>query len=464
MTELLGVQKAALAASYNKLGFGYFLEMGLGKTFLTLTDFMQLVEQKEATRLVVVCPNSFKGGWVSEIRKQKIDVEPWIFESGANNAEFLRRNFDRPPVLVINYEAIRRPDSFDFVLKFVKGRDAMIVFDESIQLKGNNTLQTKAAIQLAKAFKYARILSGKPITNGPHDLWGQMRSIKQLDGWNYYSFRNVFCRMGGFKMKKVVGAQNEELLGQTIDPHVFRATKDQWLDLPPKMYTIRNYSLTPEQRAQYNSMYNEFVTWLGEDENVSVDMAITKYIKLAQIQCGFIIDEAGKTRVLVEVSNNPRVALLREVLENEISGKVVVVYNHRYAGEILLSAFPEYCPTYIRGQMDNAEIVSNVKTFNEDPNCRIIFIQATAGRYGHTLVGGVEPENRCSAMIFFESTWSLDTRAQLEDRIHRIGQVGESCIYVDLVGTSLDQKVVIALQNKQSIFDAVFKHIKGTKH
>ena len=461
MTELLGVQKAALEASKGKHGFAFFMEMGLGKTLTALTEFMNLVAQVKATRLVVVCPNSFKSGWVAEIEKQGINVEPWIYESGANNHWFLKRMFTRPPVLIINYEAIRSENTRKFIYQFIADRQTMLVFDESIQLKTYNSQQTKAAIEIAQHFDYVRILSGKPITQGPHDLWGQMRAIKQLNGRNYFGFRNTFCRMGGFMGKRVIGAQNEDLLGKLIDPHVFRAEKVHWLDLPPKMYTIRNYRMVASQQAQYNSMEREFVSWLATDETVTVDMAVTKYIKLAQIQFGFLIDENQKIHELVPPVTNPRISEIRELIENEVTGKVVVVYHHRYAGEVLLAALADYNPTFIRGNMSDAEITENRDTFNNNPECRLICIQSVAGRYGHTLVGGSEPQNHCSTMIFAENTWSLDTRSQLEDRIHRIGQKGESCLYVDLVGSNLDQKVVNALQLKQSVFDAVFKHIKS---
>lgn len=464
MTELMGVQKAALAASNGKAGFGYFLEMGLGKTLLSLHDFMQRVERKEASRLVVVCPNSFKSGWLTEVKKQNVPVECHVYESGGYNEAFLRRTFnEKPPMIVVNYEAIRRPNTQNYIRQFIKGRRAMIVFDESIQLKNNKSLQTKAAIELTKEFAYSRILSGKPMTQGPHDLWGQMRAIGQLEGFNYYAFRGWFCRMGGYMMKKVVGAQNEGKLAGLINPHVFRATKSEWLDLPPKIYTMREYSMSPAQQRQYDTMEQEFVTWINESEFVDVDMALTKYIKLAQILFGFIIDDDGRVHELVEPSVNPRIVELKEIIETEVTGKVVVVYNHRYAGEVLLKALAEYNPTYIRGQMDSAEIAANKDTFNNDPNCRVILIQSVAGRYGHTLVGGIEPENHCSTIIFMENTWSLDTRSQLEDRIHRIGQRGESCVYIDMFGSKLDKRIAGALQMKQNVFDAVFQHVKESR-
>jgi SNF2 family DNA or RNA helicase len=460
VVQLLEVQKAAIKAAYGKPGFAYWMEMGLGKTLTALVEFEFLVHDGKITRLVVVCPNSFKGGWVAEIIKQDVNVDPWIYESGADNERFLHRAFSKPPVLIVNYEAIRRAGTQAYIMRFIAGRKCMIVFDESIQLKNNKADQTKAAIALAQNFQYARVLSGKPITQGPHDLWGQMRAIGKLNGTNFYAFRGMFCRMGGYMAKKVVGAQNEEQLASLIDPHVFRATKDQWIDLPPKIYTIREVSMGAAQARQYKTMEQEFVTWLQSGENVSVDLAITKHIKLAQIQFGFLIDEDQEVHELVSPAENPRINAIKEMLDTEVVGKAIIVYHHRYAGVVLLNELEEYKPAFIRGGMTDAELTGSRYEFNENPKCRVILIQTTAGRYGHTLIGRNTITERCSTMIFAENTWSLDTRSQLEDRMHRIGQKGDSCLYIDMVGSSLDRRIVQALQQKQSIFDAVMKHIK----
>lgn len=464
MAGLLDVQIAALEAARGHHGFAYWMEMGLGKTLTALTEFKQLAETGEATRLVVVCPNTFKGGWRDEIAKHNINVDEHIYESGGQNDRFLRRSFNRPPVLIVNYEAIRRPNTQQFLIDFVGRKNGMIVFDESIQIKTHNSQQTKAAIMLSRYFKYSRILSGKPMTQGPHDLWGQMRAIGALEGRNFFSFRNTFCRMGGYLNKKVMGAQNEEILAKLIDPHVFRATKEEWLDLPPKLYTTRDVEMVGNQAAQYRQMEQDFVAWLENDEYITVDMALTKYVKLAQIQFGFIIDEEGSVHELVDPAHNPRINAIKELLDTEITGKLVVVYHHRYAGEVLLNALEDYSPTFIRGGMTPDEIVANRDSFNQNRNTRVICIQTIAGKYGHTLVGGNSVFDHCSTMAFAENTWSLDTRSQLEDRIHRIGQKGESCLYVDLVSSPLDRRIVRALQEKQAIFDAVMAHVKKSRH
>lgn len=460
--NLLAVQKAALAAGKDKPGFAYYMEMGLGKTLTALTEFMELAEQRKATRLVVVCPNSFKTGWLDEIRKHGLNVHPHIFNSGADyeNDLFLKAKYEKPPVLIVNYEAIRKDGTQLYIRKFTYGRNCMLVLDESIQIKTYNSEQTKAALIMAPWFPYRRLLSGKPVTSGPHDLWAQMRVIGALNT-RYHPFKVTYCKMGGFKGKKVVGTQNEELLAANIDKFIFRASKKDWTDLPPKIYTSREYKLTPLLEAQYRSMEEDFVLWLNENENVAVDAFITKYIKLAQIQSGFIIKEDGSVQELVPPEENPRFALVKNLLE-EVDGKIIVPYIHKYTGELLRRALEEYHPTFIRGNMTDAEIMANKATFNKDPDCRAIIVQTRAGKYGHTLLGGDDLADKCRTMVFAENSYSLDDRSQIEDRMHRHGQT-EPCLYIDVWGTPLDHKVTLALQAKESIAQAVFSHFSGEK-
>jgi len=457
---LLRVQEHALAAGHDKPGFAYYMEMGLGKTLTALVEFKALVEAKEATRLVVVCPNSFKTGWVDEINKHKADVHPFVFESGADyyNEAWLKTDFVRPPVLIVNYEAIRSEAVQNYIKRFVGTRNAMIVLDESIQIKTFDSAQTKAALSLSGLFKVRRILSGKPVTSGPHDMWAQMKFIGAEVG-NYYPFKTTFCKMGGFKGKKIVGAQNEELLAAKIEKYIFRASKKDWTDLPPKLYTSREYKLTPRLASMYKSMEDDFVLWLNETDVVTVDAFITKYIKLAQIQSGFIIKEDGTVEELVAPELNPRFNLVKDIID-ETSGKVVVPYIHRYTLNLLTRALGSYNPAFIKGNMNPTEIQVQKDKFNGDKDCRVILVQTRAGKYGHTLLGGDAELDRCSVMVFAENSYSLDDRSQIEDRIHRHGQLADSCLYVDIWGTPLDHRITQALQAKEDMATAVFSYFR----
>lgn len=455
-----GAQSKALERSRGQPGFAFYMEQGLGKTATTYQDFLDHAQSDQLQRLVVLAPNSFKGGWAAEVEKFGFPITPIVYEP--DSAKYLpsvfKRGFTTRPALIINYESIRQQHVMDLVADFVRDKRVYIAGDESVKLKDPGSDQTKAALAVSKWFDFRRVLSGKPIAQGPHDLWAQMRFIGALNGQMYYPFKNAFCRMGGFKMKVVMGAQNEDILAERINRYIFRATKAEWTDLPPKVYTHREYKLTPEMKSMYEQMEHEFVLWLNEVENVSVDQAITKYIKLAQIQAGFIIDEEGKVRLLVDPSKNPRLAVLEDIIRDEVVGKVSIVYNHKVVRPMLYERFAKYNPTHISGGMTTVEIQENLHKFNNDNSCRIIFL-TKAAKYGFTLLGGPEPENHCSTQIFYENTYSLDDRSQIEDRSHRYGQLGETMSYFDIVGTRLDRNATLALQRKESVFQAVFSQI-----
>lgn len=464
MMDLTPVQIEALAQSKDKRGFGYLMEMGLAKTRTDLEDTMRWVEGYDVTRSVVLAPNSFKGGWVAEIEKWGYEMTPHIFESGADywNDRFLRSTFESLPVLIVNYEAIRSPKTQEYIAKFIGNRRAKVTADESIQLGQHDSLQTKAAIEIAKQCYVRRILSGKWMTQGPHNIWPQMRFIGQFDGYNYFAFRSRYCKLGGFKGKAIKGAINEEELAQRVAPFVFKAFKSQYLNIG-KNYTIREYALHPVVQKHYDDMMNEFMIWLDEEENVAVEVAIAKYGKMAQIMTGFIYDEKGNARQLIHDDQNTRLISLKDFMYTEMVSKLLVPYHHKAVFDMLMRNFEQYNPAYIRGGMSPDEITEQKREFNENPNCRIMFLQDGASKYGHTLLGGPEPVNRCSSMAFFENTYSLDTRSQIEDRNHRQGQLEDNCTYVDFAGTDLDRKMTEALQRKEDVFQTFMRLIDEAK-
>jgi SNF2 family DNA or RNA helicase len=455
------VQVAALKFSQARPGIGYYMEMGLGKTLLTLEEFRGLALIREATRLVVIAPNSFKPGWIEEILKHGFAFQPFIYVSGAkaNDDWFATTKYGAPPILVINYEAVRIPAVLLRVMAWMRVRPSMLAIDESIQIKTHDSEQTKATLKLALEAKFVRCLSGLPQTQGPHDLYPQLKSIGLFQGVKFWSFRNTFCQMGGWENKQVVGVKNADALARIMAPVIFQARKADWLpNLPRKDFSIRTYEMSGEQAAQYKQMRDEFLLEL-ETEIVAVDIAVSKYEKMAQIQCGFILNEDGNPRVLVEPEKNPRLAVLLDLLA-QIEGKVIVIYRHRYVFEILSRALKGHCPAFIKGQMKPDETTEQKRRFNEDPECRLMLGQCDAIKYGHTLLGGEAARDHCSTMIFFESSYSLDTRTQDEDRIHRRGQRGENVLYIDLSGSDLDRRVVKALQKKEDLYEAVFSKLK----
>ena len=471
MSQLDPVQLAALVFSQGKRGVGWFLEQGLGKSLLALAEFERLTEEGETDRAIIITPNTFKQGWADEVVKHGFDFDVHIFRSAKREAatEFCKRTHLCPPVMIFNYEAARMKTVLAGMIKWASRGKTYLVIDESIQIKSNKSAQTKAVHQLAAwspytdeplNVRFVRILTGRPTTQGPQDLWGQLRAIGAFQNKNYYAFRGDFCVMGGWKAKQVVSAKNQDQLAANMAPVVFQAKKKDWLpSLPDKRMTIRDYEMSGEQKRQYTSMEQEFLLEI-ENDVVTVDVAIAKWAKLAQIQTGFIYDEAGVARELVDPSENPRLQLLLQILEDEVEGKTIVVYRHRAMLMVLIRALAQYDPAWIKGGMKPDEVEEQKARFNNDSNCRILLAQCDAAKYGHTLLAGPAEEDRCRTMIFFENSYSADTRDQIEDRIHRRGQTGEYVLYIDLSGSELDRRIVRALQMKDSLYRSVFKHLK----
>ena len=139
-----------------------------------------------------------------------------------------------------------------------------------------------------------------------------------------------------------------------------------------------------------------------------------------------------------------------ELLE-EIDTKVAITYRHKFVGDGLRAMLPG--AAVLSGGMRPFDIEQQKNRFNNDPACKHILLQIDAAKYGHTLIG--TPSDPCHTMIFYENTFSLDTRSQVEDRIHRIGQHC-AALYVDFTGSSMDREIVRALQFKESIFQKIF--------
>ena len=158
---------------------------------------------------------------------------------------------------------------------------------------------------------------------------------------------------------------------------------------------------------------------------------------------------------------NPRLNLLKQLLEEEVQGKCCIVYRHRPVFELLLQALAKYNPAWIRGRMKPDDVEAQKLIFNTDPRCRVILLQAEASKYGHTLLAGPAEEDKCRTMIFFENSYSADTRDQVEDRIHRRGQTGEYVLYIDLSASDLDRRIAKALQRKDALYRSVFKNLKS---
>ena len=440
VSQLDPVQIAALDFARGKKGVGFFLEQGLGKSLIVLTEFSFLQAQGVVDRMIIITPNTFKRVVQDEIDKHgfRFDVHIWQSAKKADALAFLSLGYHSkgPPVLIINYDAARMSGVLRALCIWAARGKAYLAIDESIQIKGPKSLQTKAMQILAPTCLYTRLLTGRPQTQGPHDLWGQLRAIGVLPGVNFYAFRGRYCVMGGWQDKEVLAAKNVDELARTMAPVVFQARRR--IGCPSCRARITRSAITRCRPSSGVSTTRWSTSSCSRSSKAEHGRGRERERAKLERSCVFIYDESGAVHELVKPLANPRLNLLLQLLHEEVAGKVCVVYRHRAmlpfrrsnlidrvdpeTGEVFL-----YDCAWIGGGMKPDEVSEQKARFNEDPACRVILLQCDAAKYGHTLLGGPGPDDKCRTMCFFENSYSADTRDQIEDRYIGVDKLASLC-------------------------------------
>lgn len=442
-------------------GWGHFLEMRLGKTPTTLNEFELLRQEGYVDRGILVVPQSYKGTWGKEIQKFLPSTNYVVLDTSSSarkDAEALVKA--KEGLLVMNYEAFRSEATMEIVSKHT-GPSTYVAYDESISLKGHNSGFTKSAINLSSECAIKRGLTGKPITQGPQDLWGQLRSMGQINGDVYHAFRNRYCKMGGFKNKKVVGTRNEERLSSLLHSTTFIARKPDWMHDHGVQYVEAYYDMTPEQKQVYVDFEKDFMTELENGDVVTAEQIVTRLLKQQQIASGFIYDEDRVARWIIEPRRVPKTIRLLDMLETELTGKVVVPYQYRATGAELAKILEPYSPALIMGTKDmkdrELDIDAEKARFNGDPKCRVILAQTRAAKFGHTLVG--HPGHECYDTFIYENTYNLDDRAQIEQR-NQGGHQERPTNVMDFIGSPMEERIIAALRFKEDISATVIGYAR----
>lgn len=454
----------------------HFLEQRLGKTPICLNEIELFRRDHNIRWAVGLSPNSFKDEWVEEAERFGASMPAYAFRSEDRAAaqRFVDRNRGGG-MLVLNYQSLIYPDTLAFLANLIE-RDTYFFGDETVNIKNHDATTTKNAITLAKEAGVRRSMTGKPVVQGPHDMWSQLRFAGEISGFNYFAWKNTFCKTGGFKGKQVKGAKNEERFQDLLASCAFSARRVDWMTTPGKEYVIRQLQMLPEQLVHYKRMEAEFMTWIeqtgsnpitydeeGDLITILADQVVTKLLKLQQISSGFIIDEFSKAHDIMPAAKNPLVVEIRDMMRNEITNKVIVFAHYTHTIDMLMEGLAEFDPAIIAGESTMRRYGRDVQTekarFNLSPSCRVIVGQEKAIKYGHTLMGSVD--DPCLIEIWAENSYSLDDRAQGEERPQGEGQKGLLSIY-DLAPSPIAFHALRALQAKEDISASIMGYARET--
>jgi len=436
----------------------------LGKTKVTIDDNTRLHYEGEINACLLISPNGIHTNWV----KKEIPTHSrakhisFLYRSGMGKKlkqslnHFMNQKTDDLKYLCMNIEALRTKEGLYTAEYFLKKHRCSMVIDESSIIKSPKAQVSKITVKLGQLAKYRRILTGTPITQGPLDAWMQFKFLhpKILPFLNYTAFKSCFAiivqkTFGARSFQSIEGYQNIPRLTEYIKPFSFRCLKKDCLDLPEKTYSSRYVELTKEQRKAYNELKSMAVTLLDSDV-VTSTTPLSLLSKLLHISSGFVKGDAGHITRLP--TNKPK-ALMD--LWNECGQEKMVIFvkykdNVRRLEELAKENDIGYV-TYSGLNSNPDDRQAAVDRFQEDPSCKW-FVATSAAARGLTLTAA----RYC---VYYANDYSLETRLQSEDRIHRIGQ-GETCVYIDMLAEdTVEEAVIKALQGKQDLATEVLSNL-----
>lgn len=465
-------QYNALDAAYTKKAFGFFMDMGTGKTKVIIDLMNHYFKKGEVKTVIILCPNSLKSTWRDQIvmhSKNKVDIS--VVDS-QNRYIYKIPTTENLKFYVCNLEALSREKKsgrfYSFLLdELKKEANTAIVCDEAHFIKTHSSNRTINAIELASYAKYRYALTGTPITQGIMDLYSIFEFLDKtiLGAGSFYSFRNRYAVMGGWNNKQIVDYKNIEELTQIIEPHIFQVKKEDCLDLPPKVFLTREVDLMPEQRHIYN-MIRKTSAYIFDEGNQAIvcKNILDKYLKYQQIVSGFIVeenekDERATPKALMEPKKNPKIKELCNIIDENPQKSVIVwckfVWEVHEISMVLNDKYGAVSMFY--GGLTVSEREESVTAFLEGETKYFVAIQQVGGT-GLTL-------NVSDLVVYFSNTFKYADRVQSEDRCHRIGQT-KTVTYIDLIANdTVDKRILTALENKQNISDYVTDLLKeGVTH
>ena len=453
-------QSAYLHRFWEQKEAALFADMGTGKSFMLINNMCMLYDNGHINAALIIAPKGVYRNWAElELPKHIPDhvtwsVALWNPQPSKVQKVALDRIFDiddKLHILVMNVEAFSSEKGKKFAERFLLGHTTLMAVDESTTIKSPTAQRTKNIYKLGRLANYRRILTGSPVTKSPLDLYTQCAflNLDLLGFASYYAFQSRYAvmvrrNMGTRDFSQIVGYRRLDELNEKLQPFAFRVTKEECIDLPPKVYVRREVPLTEEQGKAYEEMKKMALTLLDNGALTTTTTALTQILRLHQICCGHLRTDDGEVHTL----KNNRIDALMECIE-ETSGKAIIwaSYTHDILAiyQALSKAYGGGSAATYYGATDSEERQKIVTKFQDpDSDLRFFIGQPKTGGYGLTLTAA-------STMVYYSNSYDLEIRLQSEDRAHRIGQT-KSVTYIDLISPkTIDEKIVEALRGKIDI-------------
>ena len=426
-----------------------FLDMGLGKTSITLTALLDLLfDSFVAHRVLVIAPlRVARDTWPSELEKWdhlSLLTCSVVVGTEAERKAALKRHTD---IYIINRENVQWliEDSgipFDF--------DTVVV-DELSSFKSYQAKRFRALMQVRPRVRRIVGLTGTPSANGLMDLWAEYRLLDmgQRLGRFIGQYRTSYFapdkRNGQiiYSYKPLPGAE-KAIYGKIADITISMKSTDH-LQMPELISSECEVHLSNDEQGHYDNLKNDLVLQLKDGEITAANAAALSN-KLSQMANGAVYDDAGGVKHI----HDQKLDALEDLIEAANGKPVLVAYwfKHDLAriSERLLRLHVSF------SQLDTPD---SIRRWNAGKLPVALVHPASAGH-------GLNLQSGGSTIIWFGLTWSLELYQQTNARLWRQGQRANTVVVQHIItkGT-IDSRILKALSYKDRTQSALIDAVKA---
>ena len=442
-------QQHAISAIEAHESFGLFLDMGLGKTVITLTAINDLIyDSFEVQKVLIIAPKRVaESTWQDEGRK-------WDHLKGLRFSAIIGTRAQRMKALDSDADVyIIGRDNVAWLcdlynLKHQRLPFDMLVVDESSSFKNPGAVRFKKLRKNLGYFRKRVILTGTPTSNTLMDLWSQLYILDMGErlGKTLTSYRENYFKPGrrnGFVVYNWVPAHGaEDAIYEKIRDVCMSMKAKDYITLPNKISNIVKVSLPQTAVDAYTQMMRDQVLAMGEPDQITALQAASVSNKLQQIANGSVYTDDQKVKHI----HDAKVEALQEIIEGSGGQPVLVFYSFRHDVGNIKAVIPEAEEFSDKGD--------TLRRWNEGKIPVLLAHPASVG-YGLNMQDGGH------IVVWYGLTWSLEAYEQANARLYRQGQDMPVIIHHIIAKDTVDETIMNALRNKKKGQDALMEAVKA---
>jgi SNF2 family DNA or RNA helicase len=463
-TDLFPYQQRAIEFQSSIKASALWLDMGLGKTVVTLTSIGYMLGAGYLKAVLIVAPiRVCRLVWRQEAMKWTHTQNLKFSLMTGDRDQRIRQLNQKADVYLVNYENLgwlAEALQTYFVSKDQQLPFDGIVFDEINKCKNSSTNRVKSLRKVMPHFKWRTGLTGTPASNGYKDLHGQYLVLDDGArlGTSKSQFETRWYKKDG-PYKRVPYSDTADHIKQLIGDMTLEMSAADYNPLPDLIINDVLVELPDNLRAAYDRMEDELFIKLDSGTEVEMFNQASLTNKCLQFSNGAMYPVAGMP--LWEPIHDLKLDALEDIIDEAGGQPILCSYAYRSDAERIMKRFAGIHPINLTECKSEKSLVEAMRRWKEG-SCRLMIGHPAS--MGHGL-DGLQATGHI--VVWYGLTWSLDLYDQFNARIRRQGQGAPVICHRILCKDTLDQAQELALETKattEAALRAAIKEYRKTKH